>query len=161
MFLTITADIWYTYARLRKPFAALRNAGPVAQLAEQQPFKLWVQGSIPCRLTRIRKAHGSSWPRGEPCFDSRQLALVHTTTRVRPILTPRVCETLGVFVARVATEPPCRSLPRLRPGTRSEHTNAVRPLTDLDCSGLTRGNQWWSPLFIWIIWAGLCKLCKG
>jgi hypothetical protein len=25
--------------------------GPVAQLAEQQPFKLWVQGSIPCRLT--------------------------------------------------------------------------------------------------------------
>lgn len=29
----------------------LRTHGAVAQLAEQQPFKLEVQGSIPCRLT--------------------------------------------------------------------------------------------------------------
>lgn len=37
--------------------------GAVAQLAEQQPFKLWVQGSIPCRLT-FRQANDPSLARG-------------------------------------------------------------------------------------------------
>src|SRR3989339_1054210 len=38
---------------------------PLAQSVEQQPFKLWVVGSIPTRLTMLRP-HRLAWSRTPP-----------------------------------------------------------------------------------------------